>query len=149
MNCAECRERLVEADRADLEGIGDSPLAAHLTDCTGCRAIADRLLEEETRLREALDALQPVRSAEEAVRRAARIARRRRRRWLGLVPAAAAAGIAALLLSRSDGPTVSDFVERAPPTPIVESSDQNVVIYQTDNPDIVVVWLYLKNGSGT
>ncbi len=149
MNCMECRERLLEADRADLERAGDTLLVAHLTGCSGCRAIADQLLEEERYLREALDALEPAGSAGDAVRRAARIVRRRRRRWLGLVPAAAAASIAALLLMRSDTPTVSELVERTSPTPIVESSDQNVVVYQTDNPDIVVVWLYQKNGSGT
>jgi hypothetical protein len=54
-----------------------------------------------------------------------------------------------LLLPRSDTSTIGNGAPSVLPLPIVEASDQNVVVFQTENPDIVVVWLYQKNGRGT
>ncbi len=151
MNCTECRDRLLEAAPAVLRGTDGPDVAAHLNTCASCRAIAHTLLEQETRLREALDALAPAGVVAVAATAAARESRsrRRRRRWAALAPVAAAAGLVALLLGGGDDLLPpSDAFGPAPP-PLVETSAQHVVVYQTSNPDIVVIWLYPNDGSGT
>jgi hypothetical protein len=109
------------------------------------------LLDEEARLREALAALTPTAPLDTAARQAMRESRRRvrTRRWAALVPLAAAAGLVAVLLTGDGPPPSGSGGQPAAPPPLVEASDQNVVVYQTDNPDIVVIWLYPNDGSGT
>ena len=151
MNCTECRDRLLEAAPAVLRGTDGPDVAAHLNTCASCRAIAHTLLEQETRLREALDALAPAGVVDTAATAAARVSRsrRRRRRWAALVPVAAAAGLAALLLGGGDDLAPRPDAFRPAPPPLVETSAPHVVVYQTSNPDIVVIWLYPNDGSGT
>lgn len=151
MNCTECRDRLMEADPAVLRGTDGSEVAAHLNACASCRAIAHMLLDEETRLQEALDTLAPGGVVDAAATAAARESRsrRRRRRWTALAPVAAAAGLVALLLGGGDDPPPPSDAFRPASPPLVETSAQHVVVYQTSNPDIVVIWLYPNDGSGT
>jgi hypothetical protein len=59
MNCTESQERVLDADVHELRGVGDSSLAGHIRTCTQCRALADRILEEQAHIRAALEALTP------------------------------------------------------------------------------------------
>lgn len=151
MTCAECRDRLLEADATALRGDGEDAVAEHVRACAPCRAVATTLLHEEARLREALAALAPAGPIEAAAAAAVRESRKRvrRRRWAALVPLAAAAGLAGVLLMGDGDVSSSRGWQPSAPPPLVEASDQNVMVYQTGNPDIVVIWLYPNDGSGT
>lgn len=147
MRCSECRHLLTEADPGELRGIGNSDLAAHLRACETCRGAARQLLDGEQLLRAALLDLRPHGSAAVAAQAAIRASHRRRRRFV-LVPLMAAAGLTALLLLRPGEFTPGTPQQWAGPPPIVEApSGQNVIVYQTANPDVVVVWLYQRKGS--
>lgn len=151
MNCTECRDRLLEADAATLRGEGDPAVAEHLRACASCQAISGMLLDEEARLREALAALTPTAPMEAAATAAVResVQRVRRRQWAALVPLAAAAGLVGVLLTGDGDLPPKPGRQSAAAPPLVEASDQNVVVYQTGNPKVVVIWLYSNNGSGT
>ncbi len=150
MNCSEAHTQLLEADLADLRGETTSELSRHLHSCGRCRAAAERILQEEANLADMLVAVQPRVSAEAASKRAQSEARLRRRRriWYGLAPALAAAGFAGILLVTNGVPTpgalagsVSVAQQELPP--IVETaSGQQVAVFETDNPNIVVVWSF-------
>ncbi len=143
MNCAESHNRVLEADVHELRGEGDSALAGHIRTCTQCGALADRILDEQARIRAALEALTPLGPVGEAARVAARHARWRRLRTRALIAGVAAAAVAALLLFRSTDTPLPTTPATHVPTPLVEASqDQDVIVYYTANPDIVVVWLY-------
>ncbi|NNG15469.1 MAG: hypothetical protein HKM89_03235 [Gemmatimonadales bacterium] len=143
MTCSESRDRLLEAEVHELRGEGDSALAGHILTCTRCRALADRILEEQDHILAALTALTPPGSADQAARVAARHSRWRQFRTRALIPAAAAAAALALLLFRGADQQFSTTPNALAPTPLVEASqDQDVIVYHTANPDIVVVWLY-------
>jgi anti-sigma factor RsiW len=153
MSCHDWRQLILEADPAELRGEKDSALGRHLTSCPHCRVEADRVLAGQDQLRDLLAAVRPRVPVEQALPDAVREAARRRRWWwwLRAAPLAAAAGIAGVLLFSNGGPTPTPVAER-PPTmpPLVEAApERDVVVYQTDNPDIVVVWFYQSNGSGT
>src|SRR5690625_8051179 len=47
MRCQEAGERPLEAEPAELGGLGDSPLAEHLRGCVRCAAVGVGLLEGE------------------------------------------------------------------------------------------------------
>lgn len=146
MNCRDALLRMLETEPADLRGEGDAALATHLAECPSCHATARQMLEEHDLLTETMAAVRPRRPAEEAVPAARREAlrRRRRRRLWGAAPALAAAGIAGLLLAWPWEPAVEPAAAAAEPErpPLVESSTADgVTIMQTENPNIVVVWL--------
>ncbi len=151
MNCTECRDRLLEAAPAVLRGEDVSDVAPHLDRCASCRAMTQLLLDQQARLADALNALAPAGAADVAALAAARKSRsqRQRRRWVMLAPIAAAAGLAALLVAGGDDVPPRPGSTTPPSPPIIEATDQNVVVYQTNNPDIVVIWLYPNDGSGT
>lgn len=46
MNCDHALELLLEADLSELDGVGESPLAAHVRDCAKCRAVAAQVLAD-------------------------------------------------------------------------------------------------------
>jgi hypothetical protein len=148
LTCGEARQALLEADLAELERTQPGPLAAHLAACASCRAAAQRVLAA-TRGLEAQRSRAPTRSAaataaRDALLESARLmqARRRRLRWT-VAPLLAAAGLAAILLTRPDAPTGDPIVrrpERLPP--LVESTAPRVAVFNTDNPAIVVVWQF-------
>jgi len=143
MNCTESHDRLLEADAPELHGEGNSALAGHIRTCTECRALADRILEEQAHVRAALEALTPPGPVNQAARVAMRQAQWRRLRTRALIPGVAAAAVAALLLFRSTDTQFPSTPATSVPTPLVEDSrDQSVIVYHTANPDIVVVWLY-------
>ncbi len=154
MNCTEARDRLLEADLAELNGEVGTDLSRHLRDCTGCRALAERLAAQERSLAAALDAVRPRMGVEEALARAeAESASRGRvltfplRKAWGLVPLAAAAAVTAVLVTHNGGQLPGEPIDvaavRHAPAPIVEeSTGQNVAVFETENPDIVVVWIF-------
>ncbi len=157
MTCADARNALLDADLAELHRPSGTPLAAHLAACAECRRLADRVVgTTETLRRErmrrpgrAVDAAAGVARAE-----ADRI-RRARRRWLLAAPTLAAAGVAAVLLSRTTifGPRGAAPAASAAPAapaasaapadlPLVASAAHTVAVFKTANPDIVVVWQF-------
>lgn len=154
MNCTEARDRLLEADLAELNGEADTELGMHVRDCAGCRAVAERLAGQERSLAAALDAVQPRMGVEEAlVRVAAESASRGRvltfplRKAWGLVPLAAAAAVAGVLVTSNGGQLPGEPIDVAAlhqaPVPTVEASTgQSVAVFETQNPDIVVVWTF-------
>jgi hypothetical protein len=46
MNCSAALEALLDAEPAELAGQGTTPLAAHLTTCERCRAVAHQIVVE-------------------------------------------------------------------------------------------------------
>lgn len=151
MNCIEARDLLLEADLAELRGEGESELARHLRECARCRAMAREIVQQEGALAEALAAVRPRVSTDTAVAEAtaARVlplGPRRKRRWAVAIPAAAAAVLAGILLtSNGTPPTVVTPIEEAaaPAVPVVSAaSSETFVVFNTENPDIVVVWFY-------
>ncbi len=137
MTCDTMRERILEADLAELRGETDTPLAKHLRECHACRSVADKIEQAEAELGVALDTMS------KRVRTRRTTAPRRLGHWAVLVPLAAAAGLAAIMVGRgTEAPTIP-----APPAlqvvalPVIESADDQIVaIFTTDDPDIVVVW---------
>ncbi|HKJ91852.1 MAG TPA: hypothetical protein VJ957_01735 [Longimicrobiales bacterium] len=66
MKCADARTALLTAEPAELDGVGDSALAAHIRSCGRCRATARAILDEQEGLAAALaNAGRPARTAEE------------------------------------------------------------------------------------
>lgn len=151
MSCERMRDRLLEAELPELRGEGDTHLARHVRTCARCRAAARQLLDEEGRLAALLDRLEPLTALPDATRAPPPEPRpgRRRRLWVGLVPALAAAGIAALLVLTNLRPPVEETLHdtdagmAALPVPAAEGPPgRTVAVFRTANPDIVVIWFY-------
>jgi hypothetical protein len=136
VNCGDALAPLLEAELAELRGEGTSQLAAHVRACPRCRGRAERILAGQAGLDRAL----ARRSGYGAT------VPRRRPAWraLGpLAPLALAAGIAAVALLRP-----RPDLTRAPSGPVVPRPDvlvagaRAVAVFQTHNPDIVVIWSF-------
>ena len=148
MTCAEARERMLEAERTDLSGATESELSLHLRGCVRCRRAANRIVEAERELWGALAAATPERGADEAVALVRRRAQRRRWVWR-VAPLAAAAVLAVVLIARRE-----QVPQSLPPAsaPSIRSGrsglavegppGRSVAVFQTDNPDIVVIWFF-------
>ncbi len=149
MTCADIREAMLEADSQALRGEGTSAVAQHVQSCPECRGLAERIVAQERRLQSALAALEPRQPLDDAVRAAVGLTRRRRRRRWVVASGLAAAAVAAFALWHSGRSALPPSQQpTAVAQPFVQTSaDQNVIVYQTANPDIVVVWLYQRNGS--
>jgi len=150
MNCDDAYLMLLEAEPEELRGEADSFLSRHVRSCPRCRTVAEHLSREQERLRAALGAVRSRVSIEEAGKRAAREARLRRRReiWYGIAPVAAAAGLAGIMLMSTGSPAPGPLGEptvtvQQPLPPIVEAAPgQQIAVFETDNPNIVVVWSF-------
>ena len=145
MTCVEAQGRMLEADRNDLAGATDSDLSLHLRGCARCRAAADGILEIERELGRALAAAVPRSAAHDAVLTATR--RAVRRRWiLRSVPLAAAAVLAVVLIARRGAVEQTLPPPTAPPIrsglAVEGPPDRSVAVFQTDNPEIVVIWFF-------
>ena len=145
MTCMEARAALLAADLGELRGTADTPLALHLRGCAVCRAAAERIIWVEGAMGRRLDALAPRRD----VGRPSAMPSRRPRPWRWAVPLAAAAGIVALLVVTR--PPKPPPIEEGPADVAMQESSgvsvrapagRNVAVFQTDNPDIVVIWFY-------
>jgi predicted anti-sigma-YlaC factor YlaD len=144
MNCTEARELLLEAELAELRGEGESEVARHIRECARCQAMAREIVEQESSLGQVLAGVRPEVSADIA---AAEAAPRLKRRWAAIIPAALAAALAGILLTSNGTPPAvvpsTTEVAAAPAVPVVDAtSSETFVVFNTDNPDIVVVWLY-------
>lgn len=149
MDCTEARERILEADLAELRWTGDSALSKHLLRCSGCRGVAERILGDERTLAQELAKIAPRVSLGLGVASSGREWHQRRRIWTRLVPALAAAGLAAVLLTQvrispfDRAPAPPGVTEALSPAPQVDPpSDRNVVVFGTDNPNIIIIWFY-------
>lgn len=149
MNCADARSTILEADLADLRETGDSALNKHIRLCPACRALAERILQGELALRRALGAVRPQVDLDRVVTPVGGSPPRSRKLWTRAVPALAAAGLAGLVLSQIPmvrdhaGPVGHVPIEALPPTPTVEPPPgRSVVVFETDDRDIVIIWFY-------
>jgi predicted anti-sigma-YlaC factor YlaD len=155
MNCTDARDLLLEADLMELSGEVDTDLSRHIRACAGCRAAAELIAAEQQTLARALSGAAPRTGVEEAVRRAGseahtrdRVLPFRPRRWWAFAPLAAAAALVAILFTQNGGQLPGEPIDLAAgrdavPVPTVEaSSSQNVAVFDTENPDIVVVWIF-------
>jgi anti-sigma factor RsiW len=146
MNCRTARALLLTAEIPDLEGRGDGDLSQHLRSCTPCRGLATELLQTMDELRRTLETPEPTgiqsvrRAVLDAQRRGTRVQRFRR-----LVPLAAAAGLAGLLLLRR-GPQIVPVA--VPPAPLIHEVSvtappgHSLAVLHTDDPNIVVIWFF-------
>lgn len=160
--CADFRAMILEAEPMDLRGEGDTELAVHVRGCPACARVAALVLDETARL-DAYLGDTPVLDVEAVLARAAlpaeapeAVAHRtlpvsKAYSFPGrriLVPLAAAAALAALLLMRGQeirSPATSIASSPAEPAvaPLVEPiAGQGAAIMQTDDPEITVVWLF-------
>ena len=150
ITCDAARELLLEAEPAELRGEGDRPLAAHLRGCTACRQRAAHLIRETDLLRSSIDGSRPSRAAANPPRTVARgmASRATPRRWRIVVPLALAAGIAALVLWRGyhlappRGAPLQVATATSGPLDVQVPASQSVAVFQTANPNIVVIWSY-------
>jgi hypothetical protein len=157
--CVEMRERLLEADPAELLGEGDSTVALHVAGCAACTAAARRILRSQQELADALSQLS-ARAAPAAdggvvsvgsgasAESAVRPARGARRSLLRVMPPLAAAAVLVLFLLQ---PRAAEELPRLEPVPeptayaldmpMVNATDgSDVAVMQTSNPNITVVW---------
>lgn len=154
MSCREWRDRILEADPAELRR-GPANLGAHLAECESCRDLAQTVLREQSALGSLLDraAQAPAEDADAVVRRVRLSARTGRasllRRSLAIATTAAAA-VLALLIARPDGrpPQAPASLPPAEATndqirPVVEAPvGSRVAVLKTSRPDITVVWYF-------
>lgn len=151
--CAEIRDLMLEAEPGELRGEGGTTVADHVRGCPACARIAAVLLDETAALAEVLGGSPSPGTVDAVVARATGttpatgvrpLPFMRRHRWWGLAAAAAAAGV--LLLSR-EGAQLRDTtvpparVAQVPPV-VSPEADQDVAVFQTDNPDITVLWFF-------
>ena len=145
MNCRTAHTLILTAEVADLEGRGDSDLSHHLRSCAHCRGLAAEILQAMGELDHALkvedEGVQPVRQAIlHAQRRRART-----RRLARMVPLAAAAGLAGLLLVRR-GPQVvpgaAPALEALHDVSVTAPPGHSLAVLHTDDPNIVVIWFF-------
>ena len=156
MNCDRATALLLEADLAELEGLGQTDLTAHLERCGGCRERARRIVAGERALGAALEGIGLARGARDAGlgestsdQRTAPVPSRRgwravRRAW---IPLALAAGIGALILipGSEPAPVVTRSValdDDAGRLRVDVPAGRNAVLYETENPNVIVVWFY-------
>ncbi len=151
MNCAEARDWILEADPAELARTDDSALVGHLGTCEECRRVANRILVAQAALETSIASSLPRTSVEDALRAAEVRVQTERcpRAWKWVVPVAAAAGIAGLLLLSNRAPELPGEIWRPPPVSLSSGVDveappgKDVAVFDLeDRPDIVVVWFF-------
>ena len=139
MTCPEARRAMLVADPAELRGETETPLAAHIAGCADCRQAATMFAAGTAQL--------AVASANRAAIQRRRVSRSTI--GLALVPVAAAAVFAAVLLTKS-----SRRVERPSlaPLPVARTVSlevargQQATVLKTADPKVTVIWL--SSGEG-
>ena len=152
MTCAEAAEQILEADRLELEGMGESMLARHLKGCSRCRAMALAVVRGEDSLAEEMAAVVPMPDLDALLdengrskpERTERIRIKARRFGLGLLPLAAAAAFASLFLSREPQVPGDSYSPPAfsPGLGLEVPEGRNVAVLATKNPNITVLWFF-------
>ena len=136
--CAEMRDAMLDAEVDELRGIGETPLARHVTSCALCRAHAHKLLRGYVKLEAGLAAMStqtahphvlPVHS--------------KQWRWIPL-PLAAAAVLALVIAQRQDEalPNVDALgrmIAREAPLVSPPAGQQAMVMEKNE---MTIVWLY-------
>jgi hypothetical protein len=144
VTCDEAYEAILEAGPVDLAEPKPGPLAEHLSACTRCRRLAEVVLAEEAILGNALTDLVPTPPLEEILAQGKVPYRRRKAAWFAALPLAAAATMAGLFLAGR--PQISGPIYTPPPSlgglNAEAPEGQNLVVLQTNNPDITVLWLF-------
>jgi len=148
MTCDIARAALLEADPADLRRETDSALSGHLRECAACRTAADAILDAEGATAAWIAARAPRHAFAPARARGGRAARHGTWRWAAGI--AAAAGIAGVvLMTRPDRPPPAPPTARTAPAldgratvAVRAPAGRNVAVFETADPDIVVIWLY-------
>ena len=150
ISCNTAFERLLEADPVELEGRGDSELAAHVRECRRCSAVAAKLLEGQERLATELNGMSPGVAVERALA-AARARRRQKPGWRRVLrwaaPLAAAAAVAGVFFLRTPDTSrmPGEIVLRPVPRiePLVEMPvGRNVMVFETKDESAKVIWFY-------
>ena len=149
MNCEAAREKLLDAELSELRAEGGGELARHLSACPECRERAQRILEQTAQLAAALERVVPPAPPDGLSQRAMEGDGGRwrpMRRWAVAVPLALAASLAVMLLRRPpSSPPPPDRSSRPPalataPLDVKGPPGVSVAVFQTDNPNIVVIW---------
>ena len=142
MTCPEARKAMLVADPAELQGETETPLAAHIADCADCRRAAKMFAAGTAQL------------AVVSANRVAAHKRRVSRRTIGfaLVPVAAAAVFAALLLTKSSRRAEQPSRVALVPLPVAHTVSlevargQQATVLKTADPKVTVIWL--SSGEG-
>jgi hypothetical protein len=148
MNCDAARERLFEADLAELEGQGEGELALHLRACDRCRRQAQVILGQYAALQGALERQTPRLNPMDPRWRRPLPRARSWQRWPVLVPVALAASLAILVVARrwqagfEPNPPVPAITSTRPGLDVQGPPGRTVAVFQTDNPNIVIIWSF-------
>lgn len=154
--CDDALQAFLEAEPSELRGEGESALAAHVRTCPRCAAVAGELVAGEGALARALEGMAPVApgAGDDALPRTpGREGKGRPREWwrwaAPLAAAAAAAGL--LVIHGGERATIPPGVGegaarpeagRGDPFRVSAPEGRDVVVFETGEPDITVVWLY-------
>lgn len=153
MRCDEVVELLMEVD-LDTVSTSSGPLGSHLALCSRCRAIADKLVEGEAGLRDAVVRDHPLDPSDRVLSTLNEIARtrppvvpgRRGVRYLaGSLSAAAIAGLVALELWPGDPNTQLSTVPQPTVSNVEVPEGHSAAIFRTSDPNITVVWILEEN----
>jgi hypothetical protein len=142
MTCPEARKAMLVADPAELRGETETPLAVHIAGCAECRRAATMFAAGTAQL--------AVASANRASVQRRRVSRRTI--GLALVPAAAAAILAVVLVTRSSrrGAAMPRAAVSSLPAARTVSLEvargQQATVLKTADPKVTVIWL--SSGEG-
>ena len=126
MNCREAREAMLIAEREELRGEGETPLAEHVALCEACGRVGSALASDLRRL-----------SASVARRKSKRIA------LIAALPAAAAILIVARIAVREE-PVPRPALAAQSPAHVVSvdvAPGQRAAVLKTSDPKVTLVWL--------
>jgi len=151
MTCAEALQGILEADPVTLQGQGDDILARHIRECSGCRGMAQTVLETEERLGDALVGAVPAPPLDVLIEKVLSqpskpkgLRFRPKPLGLSLLPLAAAAAMVGLFLGtdpRLPGDPYSPSPE-APGLGLEVPEGRNVAVLATNDPNITVLWFF-------
>ena len=149
ISCADFRSLLLEAGPLELDGVGPSPVAAHVRVCDSCRGLAARVRAETAALDAYLTHDPPALDVDTILIRAAAGARpkapiplRVPRRWTALAVAAAIAALLLLPGERLPPETPLRPVQTVQLPTVEASAEHTVAVLETSNPDITVLWFF-------
>jgi hypothetical protein len=143
MNCGECQELMLEADPELLTGIGDEPIARHISACEVCRELASGILDATGAVRSAYTLVRPA-----PVPAPVRIRTIGRRAIWAVASLAAAAAVVIVVSGGShgvDGRGIWKNLEPDMPTSSIAievPEGKNAIVFDTKNPKVSVVWIY-------
>lgn len=137
MNCTECRDALLVADRTTLRGEGEGALTEHLRSCPDCRARA-LWIDGSTEL------LAEMYLGRRAAQPSEHVARPTRGRIaaLTLLPFAAAIAGVWVLTRDTAAPTKQGEIVMAPNGVSVQPMlGQKATVIPSSNPKVTIIWL--------